>query len=177
MTVQKIDESGIELTEAITDAVWERIRSLTLATAKYENFVRLGVAVLPENGELKKTIWEGFNPDDDPKSMAMDFIFMSLKCALEPKNTRILLNIGDSESVSPTDLAKQLDTGELIVRERIGELFQSGFVGKNYESGTIYLTDAGKSLVKMLKQIVDRLALTIMEKLPDLVKTGKKSNL
>jgi len=34
----------LELIKLLSDAAWERIRSLALSTAKYENFVRLGSA-------------------------------------------------------------------------------------------------------------------------------------
>ena len=157
MIMEKLDGMGIDLAKTISDAVWQRIRSLTQSTAKYENFVRLGAESIPENGELHKTIWEGINPEDDPKSMAMDFVLMSLGCALAPENSRILLKIGESESISPNDLAKQLGMTELTIRERINALFQAGFVGRNYERGTNFLTDAGQSLVKVLNQIVEQL--------------------
>tara|TARA_B100000678_G_scaffold121315_1_gene101556 strand:+ start:439 stop:972 length:534 start_codon:yes stop_codon:yes gene_type:complete len=175
MATEKLDSMENDLAKTISDAVWERIRSLTLSTAKYENFVRLGSATMPENGELHKTIWEGINPDEDPKSMAMDFVLMSLGCALAPENSRILLKIGESESISPNDLAKQLGMTELTVRERINALFQAGFVGRNYERGTNFLTDAGQSLVKVLNQIVEQLVSTIMEKLPDLINTSDET--
>ena len=170
MATEKLDGIENDLVKTISDAVWERIRSLTLSTAKYENFVRLGSASMPANGELHKNIWEGINPDEDPKSMALDFVLISLGCALEPENSRILLKIGEFESISPKDLAKQLGMTELTVRERINALFQVGFVGRNYERGTNFLTDAGQSLVKVLNQIVDQLASTVMEKLSDLVR-------
>ena len=172
MIMEKLDGTEIDLAETISDAVWQRIRSLTQSTAKYENFVRLGAESIPDNGELHKTIWEGINPEDDPKPMAMDFVLMSLGCALEPENSRILMKIGESESLYPKDLAKQLGMTELTVRERINALFQSGFVIRNYESGTNCLTEAGQSLVFMLNQIVDLLVVTINEKLPDLVSKG-----
>ena len=108
MAREKLDGMQNDLEKTISDAVWERIQSLTLSTAKYENFVRLGAESMPENRELHKTIWEGINPEDDPKSMAMDFVLMSLGCALEPENSRILMKIGESESLYPKDLAKQL---------------------------------------------------------------------
>ena len=177
MIMEKLDGTEIDLAKTISDAVWQRIRSLTQSTAKYENFVRLGAESRPENRELHKTIWEGINPEDDPKSMAMDFVLMSLGCALEPENSRILMKIGESESLYPKDLAKQLGMTELTVRERINALFQSGFVIRNYESGTNCLTEAGQSLVFMLNQIVDLLVVTINEKLPDLVSKGDEPRL
>ena len=173
--MEKLDGTEIDLAKTISDAVWQRIRSLTQSTAKYENFVRLGAESIPDNGELHKTIWEGINPEDDPKPMAMDFVLMSLGCALEPENSRILMKIGESESLYPKDLAKQLGMTELTVRERINALFQAGFVGRNYERGTNFLTDAGQSLVKVLNQIVDQLASTIMEKLPNLINTSDET--
>jgi DNA-binding MarR family transcriptional regulator len=109
--------------------------------------------------------------------MAMDFVLMSLGCALEPENSRILMKIGESESLYPKDLAKQLGMTELTVRERINALFQSGFVSRNYESGTNSLTEAGQSLVSMLNQIVDLLVVIINEKLPDLVSKGDEPRL
>ena len=177
MIMEKLDGTEIDLAETISDAVWQRIRSLTQSTAKYENFVRLGAESIPDNGELHKTIWEGINPEDDPKPMAMDFVLMSLGCALEPENSRILMKIGESESLYPKDLAKQLGMTELTVRERINALFQSGFVIRNYESGTNCLTETGQSLVFMLNQIVDLLVVTINEKLPDLVSKGDEPRL
>ena len=173
--MEKLDGTEIDLAKTISDAVWQRIRSLTQSTAKYENFVRLGAESIPDNGELHKTIWEGINPEDDPKPMAMDFVLMSLGCALEPENSRILMKIGESESLYPKDLAKQLGMTELTVRERINALFQAGFVGRNYERGTNFLTDAGQSLVKVLNQIVEQLVSTIMEKLPDLINTSDET--
>lgn len=171
MIMQNINASEIDLTDAVSDAVWNRIRSLTLSTARYENFVRLGSEPAPNSGELKKIIWDGCNPDDDSKAIAMEFLLMSLNCALEPLNTKILLNIG--ESISPKDIARKLDKGELIIRERVNDLSQSGFLGKNYESGTVFLTDAGQSLMIMLNKIADQLTNTIIEKLPELINTGE----
>ena len=177
MIMEKLDGTEIDLAKTISDAVWQRIRSLTQSTAKYENFVRLGAESIPDNGELHKTIWEGIKPEDDPKPMAMDFVLMSLGCALEPENSRILMKIGESESLYPKDLAKQLGMTELTVRERINALFQSGFVIRNYESGTNCLTEAGQSLVFMLNQIVDLLVVTINKKLPALVSKGDEPRL
>ena len=65
----------------------------------------------------------------------------------------------------------------MTVRERINVLFQSGFVSRNYESGTNCLTEAGQSLVSMLNQIVDLLVVTINEKLLDLVSKGNEPRL
>jgi hypothetical protein len=175
MTAERTKD--LELIKSLSDTVWERIRSLALSTAKYENFVRLGSATTPDNGELKKAIWNGLNSEDNPKSMAIDFVLLSLGCALERENSRILMKMGESKSISPRSLAKELDLTELIIRERMNALFQSGFVGRNYESGTNFLTDAGKSLVIMINQIVNLLAETINEKLPDLVSKGYEPRL
>jgi predicted transcriptional regulator len=87
------------------------------------------------------------------------------------------MKMGESESISPRSLAKDLGMTELIIRERMNALFQSGFVGRNYESGTNFLTDSGKSLVMMIDQIVNRLAETINQKLPDLVSKGYEPRL
>jgi predicted transcriptional regulator len=167
----------LELIKLLSDAAWERIRSLALSTAKYENFVRLGSAPTPDMGELKKAVWNGLNSEDNPKSMAIDFVLLSLGCALERDNSRILMKMDESESITPRMLAKELNLTELIIRERMNALFQSGFVGRNYESGTNFLTDAGKSLVRMINQIVNLLAETINEKLPDLVSKGYEPRL
>jgi DNA-binding HxlR family transcriptional regulator len=175
MTPNKTKE--LELINSLSDAAWERIRSLALSTAKYENFVRLGSSPAPDKGELKKGVWNGLNSEDNPKSMAIDFVLLSLGCALERDNSSILMKMGESESISPRSLAKDLGMTELIIRERMNALFQSGFVGRNYESGTNFLTDSGKSLVMMINQIVNRLAETINQKLPDLVSKGYEPRL
>ena len=49
MAREKLDGMQNDLEKTISEAVWERIQSLTLSTAKYENFVRLGSATMPEN--------------------------------------------------------------------------------------------------------------------------------
>jgi len=175
MTAEKTNE--LELINSLSDAAWERIRSLALSTAKYENFVRLGSASTPDKSELKKGVWNGLNSEENPKSMAIDFVLLSLGCALERDNSSILMKMGESESISPRKLAKDLGMTELIIRERINALFQSGFVGRNYESGTTFLTDAGKSLVRMINQIVNQLAEIINEKLPDLLSKGNEPRL
>ena len=99
MTAEKTNE--LELINSLSDAAWERIRSLALSTAKYENFVRLGSAPTPDKGELKKGVWNGLNSEDNPKSIAIDFVLLSLGCALERDNSSILMKMGESESISP----------------------------------------------------------------------------
>lgn len=157
------------LADNLALSAWNRLRNLALATERYENFVQLGSSNLPENGKSVK--WEPKQDDEDSAKLALGFLLMNLEESFTKENSLLLLKFSE-EGVTPSELSASTGKAELEVRERLGQMSQTGLVVKNIESGKYLLSDSGIEIVEMINDAVEKLKAKIDDELPEIL--GKK---
>lgn len=150
----------------LADASWQRLRSMALATERYENFVVLGSSNRPdEKGNGK---WVPSLKNNPPEALALDYLTMTVRDAFERENCEIMLKLSGTESIKPGELSENIGMAELSLREKLGNLAQCGLVVKNLESGGYMLTDAGESISNLVRDAVKHLSQRIEKELPEL---------
>lgn len=158
----------IDFASAMADAAWQRLRSLALATAKYDGFVHMGEGPMPGKASAKENATGGFEQQQDISKLALDFLLMTMAPAFEAGNFQLLSLIGDDDEISPQSLAEKTGMAEFALRERLAPLIQSGLVGKNIEKGNYVPAANGQILVKVIRGAVEQLAAVIEKELPKL---------
>ncbi|MCH8927091.1 MAG: hypothetical protein IIB39_00055 [Candidatus Marinimicrobia bacterium] len=150
----------------LADASWQRLRSMALATERYENFVALGSSNMSDDKSNGK--WTPNLKINPPEALALDYLSMTIRDAFERENSEIMLQLSGTEQIQPLALSEKLGMAELSLRERLGNLSQCGLVMKNLESGGYLLTDAGDAVANLIRDAVTNLSLRIEKELPEL---------
>lgn len=154
------------LADDLALSAWNRLRNLALATERYENFVQLGSSNLPENGNAVK--WEPKQDDEESAKLALGFLLMNLEESFTKENSLLLLKISE-EGITPSELSASTGKADLEIRERLGQMSQTGVVVKNIESGKYLLSDSGIKIVEMINEAVERLKAKIEDELPEIL--------
>lgn len=154
------------LADNLSLSAWNRLRNLALATERYENFVQLGSSNLPENGKSVK--WEPKQDEEDSAKLALGFLLMNLEESFTKENSLLLLKISE-EGVTPSELSASTGKAELEVRERLGQMSQTGLVVKNIESGKYLLSDSGIKIVEIINDAAEKLKAKIDDELPEIL--------
>lgn len=163
MTEDNINPNRKDFSAVLADAAWQRLRSLALTTAKYDNFVQLGSSHMPENGESKKTAVGDYST----LVLAQDFLLMNIQESFEKENIRILLNLNDS--VSTDELSSIVGFSELALREKLSAMAQCGLVVRDMESGKYSPSDNGFKLVGLISDSLKTLESKIKKELPEII--------
>jgi predicted transcriptional regulator len=165
------DKKMQDFTSALCDAAWQRLRSLALATARYENLVPLEFSITANASDT---------PLPDPASkhdfrrtsdaLAQDFLLFALQDIIDTQNFRILRAILQAENGQTIEaLAKATGETDMRVRERVAVLTQAGVVQKDFDTGKVFFTVEGEIVVKAVVQAIEILAETIVQKLPKIL--------
>ncbi len=154
------------LSPSFADAVWQRIQFLVKSLIQYDAFA------WSEAGDKSGAV-SGHDLLTSllaaPERVAQEFLLLSLRQALDIENYRLLTDINEMEVSTALALAEKRALPELILQERLSLLQQCGLVGKNYETGSYFLTPAGKNLVGAVQEMQQYLANTIREEIPKLL--------
>ncbi len=154
------------LAKNLADSAWQRLRSLALTTAKYDNFVQLGESHLPENGDGSKRDLSGDESSAD--KLALDFLLMNLAESFDKENTLILLSFEENEAVTASELSSLTGISDLALRERLGQMRQTGLISKNIDSGKFSLSESGESIVGLIREALNYLIPRIPSELPEI---------
>ncbi len=168
---KKSDE--FTLADNLALSAWNRLRNLALATERYENFVQLGSSNLPENGKSVK--WKPKKDDEDSAKLALGFFLMNLEESFTKENSLLLLKISAEEGITPSELSASTGKAELEVRERLGQMSQTGLIVKNIESGKYLLSDSGIKIVEIINDAVEKLKSKIIDELPEILGTNQEN--
>lgn len=154
------------LSPTFAGAVWQRIQFLVKSLMQYDAFA------WPEAGNRS-----GAHSELDfvtrlmaaPERVALEFLLLTLRQALDIENYRLLADMNEMEMSTALALAEKRALPELILQERLTLLQQGGLVGRNYETGSYFLTPAGKNLVGAVQEMQQYLANTIREEIPKIL--------
>lgn len=161
-----------DLAEALSEAAWQRLRSQALATARYESIVPLQQAIA---GKDEAEVSRRGDLDNDYHALAVSFLLLILRELFDPHNAELLRTLGTSENGhTAKDFADVTGRPVLTVQEQISALVQSGFVQKDFDSGKIFLTSEGKTVVNVFEMAITSLAAKIEQLLPEILAKAAK---
>lgn len=164
---KKIKKESCDLAETLSEAAWQRLRSLALATARYESIVPLQEVITGE-GDTETSRRDDLQ--NDPHALAESFLLLILRELFDPHNAAILRILAtDQNELTIEALADATGQPALAVRERISALIQSGFVQKDFDSGKIFLTSTGENVTKVLETAISNLTAKIKKELSEIL--------
>ena len=167
--MKTINQPQDPLVQSLAEAIWQRIRFLAKSWVQYDSFVHLGAGLMPSPEDAEPQSAAESSGVMDANRLALDFILLSLQDALETENFRILVSLADAGELSLSRLADLLATNELTLQERLSGLLLSGLVDKNYDHGTYVISEAGKQLAELIRNVQSRVAAIIQSELPSIL--------
>lgn len=173
MKMPELNKSQPELTETLADAIWQRIRFLARSWMQYESFVPVGSNFMPVGKNVPET--ESSVPGaSDYEQIALDFVLLTLREALESENFRIISELAREGGQTAAQLAASLGMNDLTLQERLSGLMQSGFVTRDYERGSYLNSPAGSELAASIREIQTGVTRRLQAELPSILGSEKK---
>ncbi|MDR5695750.1 MAG: hypothetical protein QN198_01640 [Armatimonadota bacterium] len=136
--------------DVLAEALWERIRAITLAAHRLDRLPENQGGVAAAHGE-------------EVEKLAEEFLFRLLRLGTDPVNYAILSRLAREASFPLVELAGEVQLPALAVSERVADLVQVGLAARSLIGDHVQATAATAAFVGLIQSLVQALGKRITE--------------
>jgi hypothetical protein len=154
--------------EAAVDGLWSRFRDVAMALRRLQDF---NFAAEGAQGRFTDRWLETLAKDDAALASAgRELVLRAFHAGTDAINFGILTHLRDEEAVALSELARLTGLAPFTLSERVNDLVQVGLAARVLEQDAVRATPLTRGFLGIVGDIEGRLAATIRERLPGLLR-------
>lgn len=154
--------------EQAADGLWSRFRDIAMALRRLQDF---NFAADGAEGRFPERWLEALAKDDAVLAgVGRELVLRAFRAGADAINFDILTHLREEEAVALSELARITRLPPFTLSERVNDLVQAGLAVRVLERDAVSATPLTRGFLGMVGDIEGRLAVTIRERLPGLLR-------